>query len=114
MKRLLITLFTAALVAGCANTSNTAGNGVQRMYVLYCGEGNSTDKSRWTHPPDVQAWNDWPVREPALLFCGLAYQEPKYLELWKKLPATSTNIEVLRNEAITQPLLWLQTTPNDE
>ena len=48
MKRLLITLFTAALVAGCANTSNTAGNGVQRMYVLYCGEGNSTDKSRWT------------------------------------------------------------------
>ncbi len=94
------------------NFSLPDGRGMQAaMSFLY---PYLADKSRWPHPPDVQAWNDWPMREPALLFCGLAYQEPKYLELWKKLPATSTNTEVLRNEAITQPLLWLQTTPNDE
>lgn len=66
------------------------------------------DKTTWPHAPDVQAWDDWPIREPALLFSGLAYQEHKYLELWKRLPATSANPEVLRNEAITQPLLWLR------
>jgi N-acyl homoserine lactone hydrolase len=48
MRTLSIVLITAALLAGCANTSNTASTGVERMYVLYCGEGNSTDKSRWT------------------------------------------------------------------
>src|SRR3954468_16624051 len=48
MKSLFIALLAAVFVAGCANTTNTAGTGVERMYVLYCGEGNSTDKSRWT------------------------------------------------------------------
>ena len=48
MKALFTVLITAAMFAGCASTSNTAGGGVERMYVLYCGEGNSTDKARWT------------------------------------------------------------------
>src|SRR3954467_2332790 len=48
MKTSLMVLIVAALIGGCANTSNTAVSGVERMYVLYCGEGNSTDKSRWT------------------------------------------------------------------
>jgi N-acyl homoserine lactone hydrolase len=59
MKALFIVLITAALIAGCATTSNTAGSGVERMYVLYCGEGNSTDKSRWT--PGVAANVNKPV-----------------------------------------------------
>ena len=41
MNRLLMGLCAAALVAGCANTSNTAESGVERMYVLYCGEGTA-------------------------------------------------------------------------
>ncbi|HZV33555.1 MAG TPA: alginate lyase family protein [Verrucomicrobiae bacterium] len=65
------------------------------------------DKSKWPLKPDVQAWQDWPVRQPCLLFAGLAFGEQKYLALWKKLPADSTNAEVRRNVAITQPLLWL-------
>jgi hypothetical protein len=66
------------------------------------------DKSKWPHPPDVQAWDAWPARQPGLLLAGLALREPKYLELWRKLPADPTDPEVRRNIAITQPILWLQ------
>jgi hypothetical protein len=66
------------------------------------------DKSKWPLKPDVQAWNSWPVRQPSLLFAGLALYEPKYLELWEKLPSDPTDDEVRRNIAITQPILWLQ------
>jgi beta-glucanase (GH16 family) len=65
------------------------------------------DKSKWPHKPDVQFYEFWPVRQPCLLFAGLALGEPKYLELWQKLPADPTDLEVRRNMAITQPLLWL-------
>jgi Alginate lyase len=66
------------------------------------------DKSKWPHPPDVQAWDGWPARQPCLLFAGLAFGEPRYIELWKKLPADPTDEEVRRNVATTQPLLWLK------
>jgi hypothetical protein len=64
------------------------------------------DKNKWPHKPDVMFWEFWPVRSPALLFGGLAYNEPKYIELWKKLEANPTNEEVLRNLPIRQPVLW--------
>jgi len=66
------------------------------------------DKSKWPRAPDVQAWDAWPARQSSLLFAGLALDQPKYLELWRKLPADPTNQEVRRNIAITQPVLWLQ------
>jgi Alginate lyase len=66
------------------------------------------DKSKWPKPPDIQAWEGWPARQPALLFAGLALGEPKYLDLWKKLPPDPNNAEVKRNIAITQPLLWIK------
>ena len=66
------------------------------------------DKSKWPLKPDVQAWEAWPARQPCLLFAGLAFNEPKYLDLWKKLPADPTDAEVRRNIAITQPVLWLR------
>jgi len=65
------------------------------------------DKSKWPLKPDVQAWNDWPARQPGLLFAGIAFNEPEYLALWEKLPADPANEEVRRNMAITQPILWL-------
>lgn len=70
------------------------------------------DKSKWPLKPDVQAWNSWPARQPGLLFAGLALDEPKYLELWKKLPADPTDPEVRRNIAITQPILWIHWNMN--
>jgi len=75
------------------------------MQFLYPYLANKTD---WPYPPDVQAWDGWPARQPSLLFAGLALQQPKYLELWTKLSPDPTNEEVRRNIAITQPVLWLQ------
>ncbi len=65
------------------------------------------DKSRWFLPPDVQHWKDWPVRQPCLLFSGFAFGRSDYLELWKSLDADPGDLEVRRNMAVTQPLLWL-------
>ena len=67
------------------------------------------DKSKWPRKPDVNAWGAWPARQPHLLFAGLAFGEPKYLDLWRKLPADPVNEEVRRNIAITQPVLWVET-----
>lgn len=66
------------------------------------------DKSAWPLAPDVAAWECWPIRQPALLFGGVGLKEPRYLELWKKLPPSSPNLEVRRNMAVTQPSLWLR------
>lgn len=65
------------------------------------------DKSTWPLKPDVMAWEGWPARQSNLLFGGLAFVEPKYLELWKKLSPDPTNAEVRRNIAISQPVLWV-------
>ena len=66
------------------------------------------DKSMWPLKPDVQAWADWPSRQSCLLFAGLALNEQLYLNLWRKLPPDPTNVEIRRNIAITQPLLWVK------
>jgi len=65
------------------------------------------DKKAWPHKPDVMYHDEWPMRHPSLLFAGLALNESKYLDLWRKLPADSTVEEVIRNFFIRQPLLWL-------
>ena len=65
------------------------------------------DKSKWPLSPDIQAWDDWPVRQPSLLFSGLAYGDQSFLDLWQKLLSDPTDSEVRRNIAITQPLLWV-------
>jgi len=69
------------------------------------------DKSKWLadgHRKDVQAWDGWPAQEPSLLFAGLAYHEPDYLDLWQKLSPDPTNAEVRRNIPIRQPVLWVK------
>ncbi|HEY7089421.1 MAG TPA: alginate lyase family protein [Tepidisphaeraceae bacterium] len=66
------------------------------------------DKSTWPLKPDVMFWEFWPVRSPVLLFGGLAYHEPKFLETWKSLEANPTNEEVIRNLPIRYPVLWVE------
>jgi hypothetical protein len=66
------------------------------------------DKSSWPHGRDVMYFEEWPVRQPCLLFAGLALKESRYLGLWKKLEANSTNAEVIRNLPIRHPVLWLE------
>ena len=65
------------------------------------------DKRRWPKPPDVMYHDEWPVRHPALLFGGRALGEPRYVALWKTLPADPTVDEVVRNYPVRQPLLWV-------
>lgn len=65
------------------------------------------DKSTWPLKPDVQAWDGWPARQPALLFAGRAFELPAYLTLWSGMRPDPQDDEVQRNIAITQPLLWI-------
>jgi hypothetical protein len=65
------------------------------------------DKSKWPKPPDVMYFEQWPVRQPSLLFAGLALGKPEYLAVWRKLEADPTVEEVLRNWPVRQPLLWV-------
>jgi len=65
------------------------------------------DKRRWTHPRDVQYYDEWPMRHPSLLFAGLALDQRAYVALWHRLKADSDVEEVVRNFFIRQPLLWI-------
>jgi hypothetical protein len=64
------------------------------------------DKRGWPLPPDVQYFDQWPVRQPSLLFAGLAYSRAEYLKVWLRLNTDPGTEEVVRNFPIRQPVLW--------
>ena len=66
------------------------------------------DKSAWPFPHDVEYFDNLPVRQPSLLFGGLAYQKASYIALWKRLNPDPTVPEIIRNFPIRQPLLWVR------
>lgn len=66
------------------------------------------DKSTWPYPKDVMYFEYFPVRLPSLLFAGIALNEAKYIEAWKKLDPDPTNAEVQRNVPVRQPVLWVE------
>ena len=65
------------------------------------------DKSSWELPADVQHFDPWPVRQPALLFAATAWGEDKFIQLWSELDRDPDDTEVRRNIAVRQPILWL-------
>ncbi|MGC2612860.1 MAG: alginate lyase family protein [Terracidiphilus sp.] len=65
------------------------------------------NKQSWPYRHDVQYFDDLPVRQPSLLFAGLAYRNREYLDLWKRLDPDPQVPEVIRNHPIRQPVLWL-------
>ncbi len=65
------------------------------------------DKKTWPHKPDVMYFDEWPVRQPSLLFGGVALDKPDYVAMWRKLNADPTVEEVIRNFFVRQPVLWL-------
>jgi hypothetical protein len=65
------------------------------------------DKNSWPLPPDAQYFDQWPVRQPSLLFAGLAFSRAEYLKLWLRLNPDPDAEEVIRNFPIRQPLLWI-------
>jgi hypothetical protein len=64
-------------------------------------------KRSWPYRHDVQYFDDLPVRQPSLLFAGLAYRKQEYIDLWTRLDPGPTVPEVIRNHPIRQPVLWL-------
>jgi hypothetical protein len=57
--------------------------------------------------PDVMYWDDWPVRQPCLLFGALATGNEDWLATWKRLPSDPTIEEIRRNFPIREPVLWV-------
>lgn len=66
-----------------------------------------TDKSSWPYPHDVEYFDYWPVRQPSLLFAGIALSRPEYFKVWRRLDPDPTVEEIIRNYPIRQPLLWV-------
>jgi Alginate lyase len=65
------------------------------------------DKKAWPFKHDVEHFDDFPNRQPSLLFAGIAYSQPDYISLWKTLNPDPVVPEVIRNFPIRQPLLWM-------
>ena len=68
------------------------------------------DKKQWLadgHPKDVMHWDNWPMRQSCLLFAYAEFGDEKYFKLWNKLDAEPKDLEIRRNIAVTQPLLWI-------
>jgi hypothetical protein len=65
------------------------------------------NKKSWPYPPDFEFFEHWPVRQPSLLFAGVAFALPDYLALWRTLNPTPTVEEIIRNYPLRQPVLWL-------
>jgi len=56
LRHLFVSLL-ATLAAGCAQQAEKPSSGVQRMYVLNCGESRTNDVSRWS--PGVNVGQPW-------------------------------------------------------
>jgi hypothetical protein len=68
------------------------------------------NKSSWPKKPDVEYFEYWPIRQPTFLFAGLGLSKPEYIEVWRGLPPEPKVEEIVRNNPIRQPLLWVNTT----
>jgi thymidylate synthase len=66
------------------------------------------DKTNWPYKKDVMYWDDWPTKQPSLLFGGLNYGNNKYLNTWEALPPLPEKEEILRNMPVRYPLLWVE------
>jgi hypothetical protein len=110
-------LFVIDAMAGVAQIASTADDDLW-AFQLPDGRGMKKamafivpfiqDKSKWPGKRDVLYWDDWPVRQPSLLFTGLKFNRADYLELWKKLEADPQTPEIVRNLPLRYPLLWLK------
>ncbi len=66
------------------------------------------DKTKWRKAPDVMYGNDWPVRQPALIFGALAAGREDWLATWQKLDPAPAIEEIIRNFPVRQPVLWVR------
>lgn len=108
-------LFNLDVLAACAHVLSTPR---ENLWTWKDASGGSiadalawmapfiADKTTWPRPPDVEAWDGWPVRQPSLLFGGLALKQADYLDLWRRLHPDPADAEIIRNYPLRQPVLW--------
>ncbi len=65
------------------------------------------NKDEWKWAKDVQHFDSLPVRSPGLLFSGVACNRSEYIDLWRTMNPDPTDREIIRNNPIRQPLLWV-------
>jgi len=65
LKSAFIAAMTALLVAGCSGMSTQQASGVERLYILNCGEGVAGDISRWS--PGVNVGKSMPFSDNCYL-----------------------------------------------
>lgn len=65
------------------------------------------DKGKWKWAKDIQHFDSLPVRSPGLLFAGVACNRGEYIALWRTMNPDPTDREIIRNNPIRQPLLWV-------
>ncbi len=65
------------------------------------------NKSSWPYGSDIEHFDGWPAKVSSLLFAGLALKEDQYISLWEQLDNEPTDLEIRRNIAVRQPVLWL-------
>lgn len=65
------------------------------------------DKSKWPFAKDIEYFDGFPVRHPALLFGARALGRPDWLRIWSSLNPDPVVGEVIRNFPVRQPLLWV-------
>ncbi len=109
-------LFNLDVLAACAHVLSTPAD---NLWTFKGASGGSiadalaymapfiADKATWPKAPDVEAWDGWPVRQPSLLFGGLALGRGDYLDLWKRLDPDPIDAEIVRNYPLRQPVLWI-------
>jgi len=109
-------IFNLDVMAGVCQSLSRAGDDLFN-YTLSDGRGMCKgaaflfpfleDKTRWPFAKDVEHFDALPVRAPSLLFCGVACKREEYVALWKRLDPDPTDVEIIRNFPIRQPLLWV-------
>jgi len=112
-------LFNLDVLALVCRMASVPGDRERDLWQFKLANGNSLkkavefmapyieDKSRWPYKPDVEYFDDLPNRQPSLLFAGLAYGEPRWIALWRRLPPDPKTAEIVRNFPVRQPLLWI-------
>ena len=111
-------IFNLDAMAGLAQLLTITGNYNYFHYKTSDGKGLNLgiefmypylkDKTTWPYSKDVMYWDDWPTKQPVLLFSGLEFKNKDYIATWKSLPEIPNKSEIIRNMPIRYPLLWIK------
>jgi len=112
--------YTLFNLTGLATICQTLSNAQNNLFTFALPDGRGfrkamvfmfpyiENKASWPHRPDVEYFQYWPIRQANLLFAGLGLSNPEYIKVWQTLPAEPEVEEIIRNNPIRQPLLWVK------